>query len=323
MEETNTKEINLLQLINLFFNWLLKIGKIILDLIVYLVQLAYRHKSIVLISISICLVFGLYFSRPSAKVYKAEAMAMLYGSETQTVKEVSKQLENSVGSNNLFSLATKLSLPDSVARNIVGIQSFFVIDYLKDGVADMVDFKNNHSLTDTLNLRMKDRIYLQIKTTNISQIPKVQAAILNYFNTNKVMKSQFDIKRSEIIQQIKICDVESKRIDSLAKFSYFKDIDKQVRFEKDKLLIGDQKKQLFYDDLMRLQDIKSYAQNKLTNYNQPMELPSGFVVYPTPENGTVKYGVIAIFIGFVISLILSGLIENLKKILAFLDKKQV
>ena len=177
MEETNTKEINLLQLINLFFNWLLKIGKSILDLIVYLVQLAYRHKSIVLISISICLVFGLYFSRPSAKVYKAEAMAMLYGSETQTVKEVSKQLENSVGSNNLFSLATKLSLPDSVARNIVGIQSFFVIDYLKDGVADMVDFKNNHSLTDTLNLRMKDRIYLQIKTTNISQIPKVQAAI--------------------------------------------------------------------------------------------------------------------------------------------------
>jgi len=321
MEETNTKEINLLQLINLFINWLSKIGKSIIDFFVYLAQLAFRHKAIVIISISICLIFSLYLSRPSAKVYKAEAMAMLYGSEAQTAKEVSKQLENTVSSDNIFSLASKLSLPDSIAKNIVGIQSFFVIDYLKDGVADMIDFKNNHSLTDTLNIKMRDRIYLQIKTKKINQVPKIQTAILNYFNNNKVLKSQFDIKRSEIVQQIKICDAESQRIDSLAKFSYFKDVDKQVRFDKDKLFIGDQKKQLFYDDLLRLNELKSNALNRLTEFTQPMELPSGFIVYPAPENGTFKYGVIAILIGFIISLILSGLVENLKKILTFLDKK--
>jgi len=321
MEENNTKEVNLLQLINLFFNWLKKIGKRILDFLVYLAQLGFRHKSIVIITCSLCLIFGLYLSRPSVRVYKAEAMAMLYGSDTQTAKEVCKQLENSVSSNNLFSLATKLSLPDSVAKNIVGIQSFFVIDYLKDGVADLVDFKNNHSLTDTMNIRMKDRFYLQIKTININQVPKIQAAILNYFNNSPVMKSQFDIKKSEIIDQIKICDLELSRIDSLAKVSYFKDVDKQVRFDKDKLLIGEQRKQLFYDDLIRLHDIKSYAQNRLTDFNHPMELPSGFVLFPSPENGSVKYGVIGIFIGFIISLILSCLIENSKKILTFLDRK--
>jgi hypothetical protein len=321
MEENNTKEVNLLQLINLFFNWLKKIGKGILDFLVYLAQLGFRHKSIVIATCSLCLIFGLYLSRPSVRVYKAEAMAMLYGSDTQTAKEVCKQLENSVSSNNLFSLATKLSLPDSVAKNIVGIQSFFVIDYLKDGVADMVDYKNSHSLTDTMNIRMKDRFYLQIKTIDINQIPKVQAAILNYFNNSPVMKSQYNIKKSEIINQIKICDLELSRIDSLAKVSYFKEVAKQVRFDIDKLMIGEQKKQLFYEDLIKLNDIKSYAQNRLTDFKQPMDLPSGFVLSPTPENGSVKYGVIGILIGFIISLFLSCLIENTKKIMTFLDKK--
>jgi hypothetical protein len=246
---------------------------------------------------------------------------MLYGSETQTAKEVCKQLENSISSNNLYSLANKLSLPDSVAKNIVSIQSFFVIDYLKDGVPDMVDYKNNHSLTDTLNVRMKDRFYLQIKTKKLQQLPKVQAAVLNYFNNNQVLKSQFILKRSELIKQIKICDVELQRIDSLAKVSYFKDFDKQLKFDKDKLLIGEQRKQLFSDDLLRLHDIKTYSESKLTDFNQPMVLPSGLIVYSQPENGRLKYGIFGIFFGLIIGMIISSLIESYKKIIIFLNKK--
>lgn len=319
--EVSTKEVNLLQLINLFFNWIKNIVNRLFLFLGYLVKLSFRHKIIVVISVLFCLSCSLYLSRPSVRVYKAEVIAMLYGSETQLAKEVSKQLENSVSSNKLFSLATKLSLPDSVTKNIIGIQSFYVIDYLKDGVPDMIDYKNNHSLTDTLNLRMKDRFCLQIKTKNISQVPVVQAAILNYFNNNSVMRNQFIIKKNEIIQQIKICDVELQRIDSLAKISYFNDTEKQIRFEKDKLLVGDQKKQLFFDDLLRLHDIKTFAQDRLVNYVQPMEFPSGFVVYPTPENGRMKYCVIGLILGLIISLAFSVLIENYKRIITFLNNK--
>jgi len=321
MEENNTKEVNLLQLINLFFNWLKNVGKKLIKSVGYIFQLSFRHKLIVILTILICLSIGLYLSRPSVRVYKAEAMAMLYGSEAQTAKEVSKQLENSVASNNFYSLAAKLFLPDSITKNIVGIQSFYVIANFKDGVGDMIDYKNNHPLTDTLNVRMKDRFYLQIKTTNVNQIPKVQAAILSFFNNNTVMKSQYEIKKDQIINQIKICNVESQLIDSLARVSYFKNVDKQLRFDKDNLVIGEQKKQLFYDDLLRLHDTKSYAQNRLVNFTHPMELPSGFYVYSNAENGKLKYGIISILIGFILSLIFSGLVENTKKIIAFLNKK--
>jgi len=321
MEEINSKEVNLLQLITLFFNWLKKIWISILNFLGNLARLSFRHKIIIIASTLVCISISYYLSRPSARIYKADAVAMLYGVETQTAKEVSKQLENSVSTNTLYSLSSKLSLPDSVTKNIIEINSFYVIDYLKDGVADMIDFKNNHSLTDTLNLRMKDRFCLQIKIKNMNQLPVIQTAILNYFNNNVVMKNQFNIRKSDIIQQIKICDIEMQRIDSLAKISYFKDSEKQLRFDKDKLLIGEQKKQLFFDDLLRLHDIKANAENRLTDFSQPMILPSGFVVSPNPENGRLKYEIIGVLFGFLLGIIISGLIESFNKIIAFLNNK--
>lgn len=320
MEENNSKEINLLQLITLFFDWLKKIGLGILNLIGYILQLTFRHRITLIIIIGICVAVGQYMTRKSTRIYKAEAMAMIYGSDAQTVKEVSRQLENSLSSNNLISLATKLSLPDSVANNIDEISSFYVIDYMKDSVADIIDFKNKHSLSDTVNVRMRDRIYLRVKTKSIAQVPLVQAALLNYFNNSKVLKSEFESKKAGLIQKIKICDTEFTRIDSLAKVSYFKENDKQLSFDNNKLLLGEQRKQLFSIELLRLLEIKSAAQYKLSEYNQPIDIPANFVVNPVPLNGRVKYGIYSILIGYALVLLISIFIENYKKIFNYLDR---
>lgn len=319
MEENNSKEINLLQLIGLLFDWLKKLIILIVRYIGRLVKLSYKFKIMTLVLIAICVAAGLYMSRPSARIYKAEAMAMLYGSEAQTVKEICKQLENAPANNDNISLATKLSIPDSVAKNIAGISSYYVIDYLKDGVADKIDFANNHPLTDTLNLRMRDRIYLQIQTTNIRQVSIVQAAILKYFNNNETMKSQYDVQIKELIQKINICNRENLRIDSLAKVTYFKDTNKQLKLENNTLLVGEQKKQLFFGELLQLQDIKASAESTLSNYKCPMVLPSGFIINLSPVNSRIKYGVYGIFIGYALALILSVFIDNLKRMKSFLN----
>lgn len=321
MENDNSKEINLLQLTSMLFNWIGKQIKGLFNCFGYIIRLTYQHYFIsgVVIAISLCI--GLYLSRPSARVYKAEAMAMLYGTDAQTAKEICKQLENAIASSDLYSLSAKLSIPDSVAKNIVGFQSFFVIDYLKDNVADKIDFCDDHSLTDTLNVKMKDRLYFRVLSKNINQIPIVQTAILNYFNSRSVMRAQFDNNKRELLQQIKICDTESQRIDSLAKVSYFKDADKQLKFDNNKLIIGEQRKQLFYGDLLDIQKAKAKAEAGIINSKQPMDFPSGLVVIPTPINGSLKYGLVSILIGYLVSLIICGLIQNLGGIVKYLDKK--
>lgn len=322
MAEKDTKEINLLDLINVFVNWIVKLIKSLAKFIGSLFQLAVKYWALFLAVLILSVAAGLYLSRPAANQYKAGSVALLYGCETSTAQEVCRQLQNSLSTDKSFSLATKLGIPDSVAKNILSIQNFNVIDYLKDGTPDAVDFKRKHSLTDTLNLVMKDRIYIQAITKNISQLPVFQEALLKYFNNNPMMNAQFESAKNDLQDKIQLCDKEISRLDSLARVTYFKDTDKKISFENNRLVVGEQKKQLFYDDILRLQDIKSYTKSKLVNFKRPIEFPSGLVLNPAPINSRLKYGVYGVILGALLGFLLVFLLDNSKKIIHYLKNKK-
>ena len=202
MEEKSSKEVNLLDLIKMFNNWLKNVGKSILKLFNYLFKTSYKDKYSILVILIISIIIGQYYARPSNRQYYAEAMAYLFGPDAQTVKEITKQLENVNSRNKSTSLSTKLSLPDSITKNIVSITSYYVIDYLNDSTPDMVDFKNSHPLDDTLNVKMRNRIYFRIITKNIDQIPQVQKALLNFFNSNPIISLQCEAKKMELKDSI-------------------------------------------------------------------------------------------------------------------------
>jgi len=321
MEENNSKEINLLQLLQLFFNWIKTTVQHLFKFIGFTIQLLYRHLILTAIIVFLCLSFGIYLSRPEARIYKAEALAMIYGSDAQTVREISKQLENSDPGIKTTSLINKLELPDSVVKNIVGFHSYYVIQYLKDGIAVTVDYADNYSQKDTMYVKMRDRVYMRILTKKPNQVPLIEKAVLKYFNANELLKTHFDNAKNQLTQQIRISKLELARVDSLAKVNYFKENNQQLRFNKNSLVVGEQQKQLFYNDLLRLQDIISSAQSGLENFKQPVEIPSNFVVNPLPINGMFKYIISCFVFALIISIIIAGFIENSKNIGNFLKDK--
>lgn len=73
-------------------------------------------------------------------------------------------------------------------------------------------------------------------------------------------------------------------------------------------MLGEQDKQLFYKELLKLQKIKSLLV-ALSDQKHPIELQSDFVVNPTPINSRVKYAVYAILIGYGLALILALFVE--------------
>ena len=320
MDEKNTKEINLLDLIKMFNAWVVKVGKSFINFILYLLKAGYRKKYLTLTLIVLCFAIGEYMARPSNRQYAADAMASLYGVDAFTMKEIAKQLEQSRANNQYTSLGTKLLLPDSIAKNIVSFNSYFVIDYLNNSTPDMVDFANNHSLEDTLNVRMKDKIYFRLVTRNISQVPQVEKAILNFFNSQPTVRLLYTARQNELKGKIDLSSAEMQRLDSLAKISYFKDNDQQLKWSKDRLIVGEQQKQLFYGDMLLLQKVKAEAESELLTYKQPVELPSGFVVNPFPMNGRLKYGVYGILIGLGLGLALAVCLEQLQKVIQFFKK---
>ena len=321
MKENDNKEINLLQLLEITINWIKNICLEAVNLIGRLIQLLYRHLIITIVISVICLSISVYLTRSGAKVYKAEALAMIYGSDAQSVREISKQLENTAPTIKTTSLINKLSLPDSVVKNIIGFHSYNVIEYVKDHVAIAVDYNDNYSQKDTMYVKMRDRVYMKLLTTKPNQVPVIEKAILNYFNNNEMLKTHFNNARNQLTEQIKVSKLELARVDSLAKVNYFKDNNQQLRFDKNTLVVGEQQKQLFYNDLLRLQEIISNSQNGLENFKQPIEIPSGFVVNPIPINSTLKYGVFSLIIALFLSLLIAGFIENSKHISNFLKGK--
>lgn len=327
MDDKNSKEMNLIELLNLLGKWIKKVTARLIRFVGFLLQLAFKHWVVSAIVLLLSVVAGQYLARPSVRRYEAGAMAMLYGCENTTVREVYRQLQNSLipKESTTFSsmtLATVLGIPDSVAKNIVKLESYNVIDYLDDNTPDLVDFENNHSLKDTMNLIMRNHIFIQVQTLKPTQIRIFQDALLDYFNNNTMLNSEFESSKSGIENTVLLCDTEIRRLDSLANLSYFKDSDNKISLENNNLIVGEQKKQLFYEDVLRLQDIRNLYNKKLVLFKKPIDFPAGLIVNPVPKNGRIKYGVYSIFIGSLLALIMVYLIDNLKKIINYLINKK-
>lgn len=321
-KENSTKEQSLMQLLGSFIRWITEVFLNLIKISGVALQLLYRYKWLTIAVFVFCVAAGMYLSRPSAKMYKAEAMAVLHGGEAQTVREVLKQLENSLASDDKISLATKMGIPDSVSKNILEIRTFNVIDYLDDGTADKIDFKNTHTLDDTMNVKMKNRLYIRIKTRNIAQVPVFQDALLRYFAANPILNTQFEAQKKHYTDQIKICDAELQRIDSMAKVFYFKDAGDQMKFDNNKLIVGESRKQLFYNELLEINTRKAWAEIKLADCVSPVNFPSDFVVIPRAVNSRLKYGVISLGVALAISLIITLFISNFRNIFNFLENKK-
>lgn len=322
MSDKETKEINLIDLIREFFSWLGKIFKQLGNFIGFLLQIAYKYKFIYLATVLLFLAVGLYLSRAAAWKYEAGATVLVNGSDKYTVEEAVKQLQNSSPGKN-SSLSQKLNLPDSVTKNIIKIENFNVIDFAHNGTSDMIDFKGTHPLSDTFNIVMPDRFYIRFTLKNKNQATNVQDAFLNYLNTNPVIKDKYDIVKSDLKNRIDICYKEVYRIDSLAKVMYFKDNDDpQIKFENNKLVVGDKNKQLFYYNLMQLQDSIAKMNNEYVNFKQPVYLPAGLILDPTPINNPKKYGVMSLLFGVLFGFFVTYLLYNFKHISKYITDKK-
>ena len=323
MKENNSKEINLLDLILLFFNWLKRLGLGLLNLLGNTLRLLFRQKTISITILAFCFALGyFYFGSSSRHEYRAETMAILNGSSAQTVKGLSRQLESSSTLSDFTTLSSKLSLPDSIAQNITEIASFYVIDYLNDSTPDVIDFKGNYSFEDTVNVIMPNRLYFRIKTRNVSQIPAFEAAFLNYFNSNERLVREFDIKRNVLSEKIQYAANEINRLDSLSKLTYLKPGEDHLRYINNRLIVGEQYKQLFYKEVWNLQKRKETNELEFANFINPVVFPTGFIVNARHETGRIKYTAICCLVGLAVSILLALFIENRKCIFNYLSKKE-
>ena len=322
MEKTTPEELSLIQVITLFVQWLKKICLSLARFIGKLLQLSVKHWIVFLIALSVIVAGSLYLSRNSARKYKAETTLHIAFTDAAIVNEMIDQLANSLNDNKNLSLASKLGIPDSVGLNIRKIKHFDVIDYLDDKTANKVDFKRNHDLTDTTNVVMNNKVFLQLITKSPNQLKLVHDAMLNYFNSNPYLIAEYEFNIKSQINAVALIDKEMNRIDSMATLSYFRNEKRtDIGLEGNKMVIGEQKKPIYSKELIELTDHRHFRQNLIDTNKQPVYTTSEFIV-SGPINDRVRYLAFGLVFGVIAGLISAFVIDNRQCIKNYLLKQK-
>lgn len=322
MEER--KELNLFDLIRMFFNWLGRIFKNLFKGLGNCLQLTYQYFWLVIPITILGLVAAFFYSQPSNRIYKVEGMAMLNGPTSYLTKEIAKPLEWAMPKNvyENQSFGTLCNLPDSITHNIRRFQTLYVIDCLNDSTPDFVDYKQNHDLSDTTNVRMPNYIYFTYRTKRADQIPAVEEGLLHYFNTHPFMKQWNVTYRKNLKENIETHKRQLVYLDSLSKRSYLEaPTAAQLNLKYNTLLIGEQEKQMFHEDIAILQHRKYTLEQDLVRDTMPMIFTTHLSAKPQAINSRLKSCALGLIGGYILAICIALLVKYRKNILHYLETK--
>jgi hypothetical protein len=255
------------------------------------------------------------------KIYKAEVTAIFHGPATNSFKAIIAPIEKAnclCGKTNLSSI---LSIPDDVAINICKVESYHIIDLGGEGIPDIVDYDRKHNMKDTVDLLMYDRMQLAVFTTDITKVDLFEEHLYKYLNSHPSLVNMNKVKHKELNEKLQFTEREIERIDSMASIVYLEKNKPQINLDNNRLLIGEQRRQIFSNDLLELHTIKTKVAMELIDYDEPVSFLSNFVVDPLPVNRKIKYPIYTLFGTYLVSVLICILIDNRKRIVDYLKGK--
>ncbi len=317
-----SREMNLFDVCRAIVN---AIGKSVVWLITRigdLLRLSYRQWWIVLIVIALCVSAALYYSRPSNRIYKATAIASLNGVSNEMVRNTFKAL----GEENLAfehqNKATLLNLPPEMVYDLSYFNAFDVIDLLADSTVDMVDYYHRAPRTDTLCVHMPNMVALQFRTKHPNRLPEIEDAILQYLNTQPYFQALFTTYRENLQREALFHRTQIEKLDSLTSAFYFSqntNPQMQLKAWDNGMILGRREIALFLEDIYAEMRVNEYVQSKLATCSAPVVLQSPFTLEARAVNGRLRMSAIAIAIGWILGLAVAAVVENRKRIVAWLQ----
>lgn len=287
-------------------------------------RLSFRKWWIVLICIILAIAASIYYTRPDNRIYEANAVATLNGVTTDVVRNeflAIGQMAPWLGEQNMVQM---LGLEPEVARSIRAVNTFDVIDCLKDSIVDFVDYKNRVTRTDTMYVHLPHNIALQFWTTQPQHVPQIEEAILNYLNTRPYLQNKYNAFCANLERNAQFHLDQIEKLDSLTSLFYYAEMPSQEILLDRKatgMIVGRREIKLFLKDIYDEMKVKEKVDERLAVCTAPVVLQSHFIIKAQPVNSPVKCAVIAILLGWIVGLMVGALVENRRNILHWLQTK--
>jgi hypothetical protein len=216
---------------------------------------------------------------------------------------------------NYKGMAEFLNTTSENARKIKRIDACWVIDRNRDSIPDFVDYRNQHNVYDTLNIRMKDRFVIKVALNDPQVLSQIRDGILFSVKNNPVFgqKNEFRIKEIDELRKRLIYDII--QLDSLQKVKYFEETRNKLPEKGGQIVfLQEQKTQLVYGDIYSLYQRKQVLDREKDLYPDILTVISDFYQPLKRHNSGSYYGKVIIPLCFGLTLILLIAHRNRKKL---------
>ena len=306
------RDMSLFDFILLCFKALSKLVKNVAVLFLGLVRLGLQYFWVVFLFAALGLVGGWLWSKKFATTYKGHATIVYAEGMREVVQE-------GIIDFLMLPRAEKIEygLSEELLDAFSRLDFYNVIDCNADSVVDYIDEDRRVSLSDTINLVMRDRIHLVLKVKGMDDLTSFEVALKNFFNSQEYIVKSFERCKAVQKDRLDYFTRELARLDSFSVYDYFERPRSLVMMEHKDFIIGS-KQSLYYDAMMVVLEHKNHLdmQNMLTPEILNFQTP--FVPYFLPP--VYKYA-IGLLVGGILGMIVVLMIRHREIIVAFLKEK--
>jgi hypothetical protein len=223
--------------------------------------------------------------------------------------------------NNPDALSRAMKLEPQSVGNINDISAFWVIDNHKDGIPDYVDYKNNHSVYDTVNVRMQDRLDIRVKIKSPQELTLVRDGIIKFIESDSLFQQLNRVRIRQNHELLTRLDYDIVQLDSLQKVKYFEETrNMHPQSGGQMVFLQEQKTQLVYENIYTLYARKQGLESQRDLYKGVVTVLSEFSLPTRRVNGGSYYAARIVPIFFLITLLILILSANKKNLTEVFDK---
>ena len=306
------RDMSLFDFILLCFKALSKLVKNVAMLFLSLVCLGLQYFWVVFLFAALGVLAGWLWSKPFATTYKGHSTIVYAEGMREVVQE---------GIIDFLMLPRSEKIEYGLSEELLDAFSrldfYNVIDCNADSVVDYIDEDRRVSLSDTINLVMRDRIHLVLKVKGMDDLTSFEVALKNFFNSQEYLVKAFE--RCKAIQKDRLdyFTKEMARLDSFSTYDYFERPRSVVMMEHKDFIIGS-KQSLYYDAMMVVLEHKNHLEMQDMLTPEIINFQTPFVPYFLPP--VYKYA-IGLMIGGILGMLVALVHRYREIIVAYLKEK--
>ena len=254
------------------------------------------------------------FKTTSASLYTSDMTIKSNAVPTSEMISYLNRLHRFCLEDNSMALADALSVKPASVNNISDISAFWVIDKGNDKMPDYVDFLNDADLTDSINVRMQDRLDIRVRIKSPQELSLVQKSIVTYIEKDSLFQQRNRVRLRQNRELLNRLDYDILQLDSLQKVIIEQTRIRQPQSGGQMIFVTEQKTQLVYTDIYNLYTRKQTLESDMDLYKDLVTILSEFSLPAKRDNGGSYYAKYLVPIFLFLTLIILILLANRKKL---------